>query len=70
MSYFYTLASHTQQHGAKVSSIILDSSPQKGFLQIQEVAKKLSFTKPQKEFQSALSKLNKDLEKVKKTEHI
>lgn len=43
----------------------LDSSPQKSFLQIQETAKKLQFQKPQKEFQSSLSKLNKELERVR-----
>lgn len=44
----------------------LDASPQKSFLQIQETAKKLQFQKPQKEFQSSLSKLNKELERVRR----
>ncbi|CAO3635518.1 unnamed protein product [Mucor hiemalis] len=45
------------------NSLLNNSSPQKSFLQIQETAKKLQFQKPQKEFQSSLSKLNKELER-------
>jgi hypothetical protein len=54
------------------SNSLLDSSPQQSFLQIQEQAKKLSFNKPQKEFQSSLSKLNKELDRVscKKAEQL
>ncbi|KAI8364988.1 CTLH/CRA C-terminal to lish motif domain-containing protein [Choanephora cucurbitarum] len=57
------LASFRQVLEAKKQEVSQDYSPHQSFLQIQEQSKQLSFQKPQKEFQSALSKLSKEIDR-------
>ncbi|KAI8377304.1 CTLH/CRA C-terminal to lish motif domain-containing protein [Blakeslea trispora] len=57
------LASFRQILENKKQELSQDYSPHQSFLQIQEQSKQLSFQKPQKEFQSALSKLSKEIDR-------
>ncbi|KAG2201945.1 hypothetical protein INT47_000484 [Mucor saturninus] len=48
---------------AQKEALSQNFSPQQSLLQIQDKAKNLQFQKPQKEYQSSLSKLNKELDR-------
>ncbi|KAI8048038.1 CTLH/CRA C-terminal to lish motif domain-containing protein [Gilbertella persicaria] len=57
------LASFRQLLDAKKKELDQGYSPHQTMMQLQEQAKQLQFQKLQKEFQSSLSKLNKDMER-------
>ena len=48
----------------KKNSHLDDNNPEQSIIEIKDAAKKLQFQKPQKEFETSLKKLNKDLERV------